>query len=232
MKYLKPFLWCFAIILVIELILVSTAEWRPYRIITKPLVVLSLLIFFLLQRVDLKTRVLVGCALLFSLIGDVQLIYAGEYESLFVGGLSAFLVAHILYIIQFSRSRNKSYGYLAPLLVLLAYAISIFWYLSDSLHDMAIPVGIYISVMLIMILFAYLRNDTIMDNSYIFVLAGALLFMLSDSILAITRFKSDIPYSRILVMGIYGLAQLLMVLGILKSALSTIHESPLPSYSS
>jgi len=232
MKYLKPFLLCFAIILAIELIIVSTAEWRPYRIFTKPLVIISILIFFLLQKVDLKTRILVGFGLLFSLIGDLQLIYAGEYESLFVGGLSAFLIAHILYTIQFARTRNKAYGVLAPFFVLLAYAVSIFWYLSDSLHDMAIPVAIYISVMLIMILFAYLRNDTIMDNSYILVLAGALLFMLSDSILAITRFKSDIPYSRILVMGIYGIAQLLMALGIVKSSLSTIHESPSPSYSS
>lgn len=64
------------------------------------------------------------------------------------------------------------------------------------------------------------------DNNYIYVLSGTLLFMLSDSIVGITRFKSDIPFSRILVMGIYGIAQLLMVLGILKSSLTRVHKVP------
>ncbi len=232
MKYLKPFLWCFGIILLIELIVVSSPEWRPFRIITKPLVVGSLFIFFRMQDTDKKTKALVSAALLFSLIGDVQLIYAGEYESLFVGGLSAFLIAHVLYIIQFSRTRNKEIGILAPFLILASYAVSIFWYLSDSLGEMVLPVIFYISVILVMILFAYLRHDSMMDNSYICILAGALLFMLSDSILAITRFKGDIPYSRILVMGIYGIAQLLMVLGILKNATARATEAQSPSYSS
>lgn len=232
MKNLKPFLWCFGIILVIELVVVSNPEWRPFRLISKPMVVGSLLVFFLMQSVDKKTKLLVTTALLFSLIGDVQLIYAGEYESLFAGGLAAFLVAHIMYIIQFSRTRDKDVGFFAPLLVLLAYAVSIFWYLSDALNNMAIPVAIYIIGILIMILYAYLRNDSLRDNSYMFVLSGALLFMLSDSIVGITRFKSDIPFSGLLVMGIYGIAQLLMVLGILKSSITNVHEVPSPSYSS
>jgi len=230
MKYLKPFLWCFGIILIIELIVVSNPELFQFRIFTKLMVVFSILVFFLMQKVDKKTRIIVTSALVFSIIGDAQLIYSDNSNTLFVGGLSAFLVAHFMYIIQFSRTRNKDAGYLAPLLVLLIYAISIFWYLSDSLHNMAIPVAVYIVVFLSMILFAYLREDSMMDSSYICILAGALMFMLSDSILAITRFKGDIPHSRILVMGIYGMAQLLMILGILKSATTKVREAH--SYSS
>ena len=215
MKYLKTFIPCFLAILAVELIVVSSADLPPYRIITKPLVVGSLLVYFLLQKVERKTKVLVTSALIFSIIGDIQLIYAGKYEYLFVGGLMAFLFAHVLYIIEFSRTRNRKAGVLAPLSILLIYAIAIFWYLSDALENMMLPVGIYIITILIMILFAYLRDDSMTDNGYIYVVSGALLFMLSDSIIGITRFKSDIPYSRILVMAIYGFAQLLMVLGIL-----------------
>lgn len=232
MKHLRPFLCSFGIILMIELMVVSNPDWWQFRIITKPLVVTSLLVFFLLQNVDKRTKILVTTALVFSLIGDFQLMFAEGSDSLFAGGLLAFLVAHIMYILQFSRTRNKNIGYLAPLLVLLVYAISMFWYLSDSLNSMAIPVGLYIVVILVMILFAYLRNDSMIDNSYIYILAGALLFMLSDSILGITRFKSDIPFSRVLVMGIYSIAQLLMVVGILKSVTSSVHESTSRSYSS
>jgi len=224
MKHLKTFLWCFVIILIVELIVVSNPEWLQFRILTKPMVVISILVFFLIQQVDKKTRLLVTTALLFSLVGDIQLIYSGDSDMLFLGGVSAFLVAHIMYIIQFSRTRNRDIGYLAPLLVLSVYALSMYWYLSDSLNNMAIPVGVYIVVYLAMILSAYLRDDSMTDNSYICVLSGALLFMLSDSIVAITRFKSDIPYSGALVMGIYGTAQLLMVLGILKGATSNTYE--------
>ncbi len=218
MKSLKPFLWCFGIILAAELIVVSNPEWRPFRMITKPMVVGSLLVFFLLQKVDRKTRILVTTALVLSIIGDMQLIYAGEYDYLFVGGLIAFLLAHVMYIVLFSRDRNKDIGVLAPLLILSVYAVFIFWYLSDSLNHFKLPVAAYIITILIMILFAYLRNDPITHNGYIFIVAGALLFVFSDSIIAITRFKSDIPYSGILVMLIYGIAQLFMLLGILKGA--------------
>lgn len=116
MKNLKPFLRCFGIILMIELIVVSNLDWWQFRIITKPMVVGALLVFCLMQKTDKKTRVLVTTALLFSLMGDVQLIYAGEYESLFIGGLLAFLMAHIMYIIQFSRTRNKNVGFFFPII--------------------------------------------------------------------------------------------------------------------
>jgi len=196
------------------------------------MVVGSIFLFVLLQNIGRKTKSLLTIALICSLVGDIQLHYAGEYESLFVGGLFSFLAAHVVYIIQFSRNRNKEVGFLAPLLVLSAYALSIFWYLSDSLDTKALPVAIYILVLLTMILFAYLRDDSMTDNSYILILAGALMFMLSDSILAITRFKSDIPHSGIFVMGIYGIAQLLMAIGIVKSATAKLIEAQPPSYSS
>ncbi len=217
MRKTRPFLWCFGIILTIELIVVSNPNWIPFRIITKPMVVISLLIFFLMHQVDRKTKILVTTALIFSFIGDVQLIYAGEFDYLFTGGVLAFMLAHIMYIIQFSRNRNKETGFLVPLVILILYAGSLFWYLMDSLHGFMLPVAIYMLSILIMILFAYLRRDEISDNSYIYILLGALLFMLSDSIIAITRFKSDIPFSGVMVMAIYGVAQLSMVLGILKS---------------
>ncbi|MBM1107883.1 lysoplasmalogenase [Aurantibacter crassamenti] len=221
MKHLKPFLRIFSIILLIELILISTPDWWSYRIFTKPLVVGSLLVFFLMQQVNQMTKKLVSAALILCIIGDILLIYARNSTEFFIAGVSAFMIGHIFYAIQFSRIRNKNVGVLAPLAVLLGYAIPLFYYLSNALYNMAIPVGIYVVVLLIMILFAYLREDSTTNNSYIYVLAGALLFMLSDSILAITKFKIDIPFSKILVMGIYGIAQLLMIIGILKNSVNS-----------
>ncbi|MEO9893756.1 lysoplasmalogenase [Aurantibacter sp.] len=221
MKKLIPFLWCFAVILLIELVLISNSEWWSYRIFSKPLVVGSILVFLLIQNVDKRTKNLVAAALSCGILGDVILIYARVSEPLFIFGVLAFLIGHIFYALQFSRSRNKEIGIIAPLFVLLGYVMALLLYLRDSLYNLAIPVAVYIIVLMIMILFAYVRDDSMTNNSYIYVLAGSLLFMLSNSILAITKFKSDIPYARILVMGIYGLAQLLMVIGIIKENLIT-----------
>ncbi|MRI00331.1 hypothetical protein GH721_07245 [Kriegella sp. EG-1] len=221
MKHLKPFLWCYFIIVLIELIVVGHPELWSYRIITKPMIMVSMIVFFLKQKVDQKTRIIVATALFFALAGDLLLIYDEIYESLFYGGLLAFFTTHIMYAIQFSRSRNKDLGFIAPTLILLFYAASVYIYLYDSLNNLAIPVAIYISAHLIMILFAYLRKDFLTNNSYIYILSGTFLFMFSDSILAITRFKSEIPYSRILVMAFYASAQLLVILGILKNVVKT-----------
>jgi len=217
MKKTKSFLWYFTVILVIELIVVSNPDWYLYRILTKPLIVGSLLVFFLLHKVEKKTKILVSIALLCTLIGDIQLIYARNIEYLFLGGLTAFLIAKIVYIIEFSRSRNKEVNFLIPSLILLLYGGSLFWYLFGSLGELTIPVALYMTTAWIMILFAYLRKDELSDNGYIYVLTGALLLMLSASIVAITRFKSDIPFSGVLVMAIHSISQLFLVLGILLS---------------
>jgi len=213
----KLFLWFFMIFLFAELIMVSSADWYLYRIFTKPLIVGSLLVFILAQEIESKSKVLVSLALLSTLIGDIQFIYAGDYSSFFIGGVAAYFVANVIYIFQFARHRNKEIGYIIPSSILLLYGGSLFWYLCDSLGDFLIPVAIYMTSAWLMILFAYLRKDDITDNGYIYVLTGTLLLMLSASIVAITRFKSDIPYSRVLVMAVHGLSQLCLVMGILLS---------------
>ena len=213
----KSFLWCFTILVFLELAVVSNPDWYYYRIFTKPLIVGSLLVFFLLQKTDDQTKVLVSAALLCTLIGDIQLIYSDDIELLFTGGLIAFLSANIIYIFQFSRNRDTEINFVVPSLILLLYGGALFWYLADSLGDLAIPVMIYIVSAWIMILFAYLREDEISDNGYIYVLTGSLLLMLTASIVAIIRFKSKIPYAGTLIMLIHSIAQLSLVMGILMS---------------
>jgi len=217
MLKIRSFLWIFSLLLFVELLIVSNPDWYLYRIFTKPLIVGSLLVFFLAHELELKTKILVSIALAFTLIGDIQLIYAGVYEHLFIGGVGAFLIANIVYIFQFSRQRNKAVNFVVPSLILLLYGGTLFWYLMDALGDFMIPVALYMTTSWIMILFAYLRKDDMTDNSYIYVLAGTLLLMLSASIVAITRFKSDIPFSRVMVMLIHGSSQLCLVMGILMS---------------
>ena len=49
------------------------------------------------------------------------------------------------------------------------------------------------------------------------VAAGALCFMVSDTLLAINRFVTPLPASALWVLGSYGAAQCLMVMGLLRA---------------
>ncbi|MNR13000.1 YhhN-like protein [compost metagenome] len=88
--------------------------------------------------------------------------------------------------------------------------------LLPSLGDLKIPVIVYASVISIMLLFAF--NGFLVwknpGNKYIFV--GAIVFVISDSILAINKFYAPVERSSFFIMLTYLVAQYLIVVGILK----------------
>lgn len=217
-------LWCFATNLVLELIFLSNPDWISFRVVTKPLLVSFLLLYFLLNRAETKTRFLISLALLFSLLGDVLLLFTDRSENYFMFGLLAFLLAHIFYIIQFSRERNKNIGILKPLGSLLIFGGLFFYFLKDDLGSMLLPVCVYMIIILMMAFFAFLRKGNIPKKSFELVFTGAILFLISDATLAIDKFHSPISNAGILIMGTYGLAQLFIVLGILKSSTISVQE--------
>lgn len=209
-------LWCFAIVLVLELIFLSNPNWISFRVVTKPLLVSLLLLYYLLHPTDPKTKLWISTALLFSLLGDILLLFTHRSENYFMFGLVSFLLAHIFYIVQFSRNRNKNLNILKPLVLLLIFGGLFFYFLKDNLGAMLPPVSVYMIIILTMVLFAFLRKGAVMKNSFELVMAGAILFLMSDSILAIDKFHNPVPLSGVWIMATYGLAQLLIILGVLK----------------
>jgi uncharacterized membrane protein YhhN len=155
-------------------------------------------------------------ALVFSLLGDILLLFTGRSEIYFMLGLVAFLLAHIFYIVQFSRNRNTTQNFLKPLVPLLLFGALFFYFLKDGFGALILPIGLYMGVILTMVLFALLRKGAVLKKSFEFVMAGAILFLISDGILAIDKFNDPFSFSNVLIMGSYGLAQLLIVLGILE----------------
>jgi hypothetical protein len=63
---------------------------------------------------------------------------------------------------------------------------------------------------------AAFRKGSVSYNSYSWVLAGAVLFILSDSTIALNKFLQHFEASSLLVMTTYGAAQWLIVWGISK----------------
>ena len=190
-----------------------TLNLQPYpgSIVLKGLSVstLALVVFRLPGSRD---GLILGVSLLFSSLGDVLLEIPGE--KMFLFGLVSFLIAHLLYIVLFSRNslRPLNTGPTQKLIIVAVpiYSIIMTAWLWPGLGDLTGPVIFYICAITAMVISAALAGF-----SFRLILVGALLFFLSDSLIAINRFKFPIKYNDYLVWSTYYAAQLLITLGYL-----------------
>ena len=190
------------------------------EVLSKPLLMplLILLVWVNSDGMPRNILLLLLGALVFSWIGDVALLFDKNYPFLFMVGLGGFLIAHIQYIILFIKSAHKiefTKG-VTPYLVILMFGYTLFLIqlLWPHLGELQIPVFVYATVLMLMGVFAVSRQ---VDNGKLLVILGAILFVTSDSILAINKFYSPMAYGRVLTMLTYTTAQLLIVIGILRS---------------
>ena len=214
----KTFSILFFLIVALELICGSVESLSTYHYITKPSILIALLLFFWTQSsiINKSIRILTLIALVFSLLGDVLLMFVDLSPNYFMMGLIAFLIAHVFYILVFLKHRDKSKQPLWFGLLLIVYCIGMFYGLKDGLGEMLIPVLIYMLVILTMAITAFWRNNSVGKWSYVLVFFGALFFMMSDSLLAINKFHTTLPLSNVSIMLTYALAQFFIVSGILK----------------
>lgn len=183
-------------------------EPYPGNFIIKAIPAISLAVLALIavsgSRGKLLSASLVSCA-----AADVALELAeGKY---FVIGLGLFLIAHILFIITFSRDFKAQKSQIPVIIMLIVYAKMIAFVLTPYLKEMVIPVYIYLTAITLMAIFAALRGS---KNN--FTLYGAIAFVVSDSILAINKFMMPVPAADYLIMITYYMSLFLIVHGFLK----------------
>ncbi|MHA1732426.1 MAG: lysoplasmalogenase [Promethearchaeota archaeon] len=184
---------------------------------TKPLLMPLLALYYVTSGAAVDWLVLAGVFLGF--LGDVFLLKEGD-EKMFLLGLVSFLLGHLFYVAAFLLSiqaGSSQVNYLA-LLVLLPFALYMGLYLramKEPVGEMFVPVVVYASVITVMSLSALLRATAYASAGGWLVFLGSLLFVASDSVLAVNAFndKVKVPKPRVITMSTYILAQFFIVLG-------------------
>jgi uncharacterized membrane protein YhhN len=156
-------------------------------------------------------------ALFFSWLGDIFLLFENKNGIYFILGLSAFLTAHVLYIIYFSKIQSGTISFFRKrpvmFLAVVAYVVELLYLLWPQLGPMKMPVFIYALVIGSMLVMAMWQYGKLPRTIALLFIIGAMLFVLSDSALALNRFYKPHPYSGILVMFTYVAAQVFLTLG-------------------
>lgn len=149
-------------------------------------------------------------ALFASLVGDFSLVFPGKVW--FLRGLLAFLTAHLIYMYLFSQRTRRPLRLTAAEILgcafLVSGALSALAFLWPWLGVMQLPVLIYASALTGMNIAALLTR---MPG----VFSGALLFLSSDTLLALRIFGGLPAWSSFLIWATYYAAQLTITCGYL-----------------
>ncbi|TAE32919.1 MAG: lysoplasmalogenase [Cytophagales bacterium] len=225
----RVFLLAFCLITILEI----TGDMlgnRYVHYLFKPLIMGLLLGWVWQQRTAWRgNRIMrwLVAGMVFALLGDVFLMI--REVDLFGPGLASFLLMQVCYIAAFARQiwfsgRGFNRGQLLLWTFgLLVYASFFLSYLYTPFHQtpgtngLWIPVVVYVVFLSSMAIMASLRRGAVKRASYQWVLLGAILFVISDSVIALARFAYPFSGASLVIMATYAAAQYLIVVGVVRT---------------
>lgn len=193
-------------------ILAKYRNSKQQEYIFKPLTMVFIIPIAVLvdDPVSSTYQVLIVIGLCVSLVGDVFLMLPTDR---LLQGLASFLIAHIVYITAFTLEGNGVTP-LWTIIPFILYGAIILWWLWADLGSMKAPVLIYVGAILIMAWQANNRWLETRDTESLLALIGAYLFVMSDSVLAVERFRGSFRSAPFWVLSTYFAAQWLIALSI------------------
>lgn len=187
-------------------LLAIAADWNEQRhrafYLLKPLTTLLITGIALLGAPG-EYRSLVIAALLLSCAGDICLMFEGNRW--FIGGLGSFLVAHIVFVVAYVAGLDQvappwwSAGF-------VIYGLAFFGWLLPRTGPLKLPVMIYGAALMGMAITASARWVNLHDTGAALALAGAAIFVVSDSALAVRKFSAAYRHAQPLILSTYWLA--------------------------
>jgi uncharacterized membrane protein YhhN len=184
-----------------------------FKPLTTVIIIVATLWLFAPAMRRYQDVVVLGLAL--SLAGDVFLMLPGNK---FIPGLASFLAAHLAYIWAFTLGVGFAPAQLPWLAPFAFFGLMVVVFLWRGLPDAALKGAVvaYLLVIVVMAWRAAVRSHSPVPPypSAVLALAGACLFLASDSILAIDRFRRPFRAAQPLVFATYWAAQLLIGLSV------------------
>lgn len=218
----KISLLAFVLVSIAELLaIIAGVEYL--HLVSKPLIMIMLAFYywFSTERSNRSTTVLLAVA--FSFLGDTILLFEPYDAVYFVPGLASFLLAHLFYIFAYRQHRNNEVAsalqgiqrtrFAFPIILAVSGLIVILY---PRLGSLRIPVIIYSLVIVVMVLSALFRYGRTSSQSFRMVFGGAMLFMISDALLAINKFLQPLPHAALLIMITYIIAQFMIIKGLVE----------------
>ncbi|HQQ96734.1 MAG TPA: lysoplasmalogenase [Cyclobacteriaceae bacterium] len=191
------------------------------QLYSKPLIMILLMIYYGMAARQ-RSYVFIT-AMLFCWAGDVLLMFQHTVPYCFLLGLGAFLIGHLLYIMAYLQHRKEDTGsgflptqkirYAMPFLLAGTGLLTVLY---PNLASLLWPVVAYAVVLVTMVIVALFRYGRTSAASFGLVFGGAVLFMISDSLLAMNKFHAPIQQAGLLIMITYCLAQGLIAEGMLR----------------
>lgn len=219
------FLILFLIDAVADIIVVVKKNKR-FEHLFKPLLMPLLAMYYVFTTFSTNVNWLIVLAILFGCVGDTFLMF--DDEKWFLLGMVGFLLGHVFYIISFLLSVGSNiiaFPLWGIVLILPVILILFFTYprFKDHLGAMKIPVYVYMAFIITMHFTAILRlsNFEFMNPAFFLTWLGSILFIFSDSLIAIDTFNEEIkiPYIRVYIMSTYIVGQFLITQGIIMANL-------------
>ncbi|MBN1533256.1 MAG: lysoplasmalogenase [Spirochaetes bacterium] len=195
------------LLMAVMLVLLHRAEFAGNQrgiYMTKPLCSTLMVAVLLLSlcpsacgRWQYTLALLAGMLLSFG--GDMALMFMNASKKAFRIGLVLFLLGHVAYIVVFTAFSGFHRSDWVSALVLAVLAVGIYLYLRPGLGDMKVPVLAYVVIISLMVNRAI---STFYGTYFNFtqaalITSGAIMFFVSDVILAMHRFRHNWRYGRI-----------------------------------
>ena len=193
------------LILTMSLVYLFIAPTGPllFSLFFKLVPIFMILIYALqlLPRKKTRTHLLLITGLAFCIIGDATLHW-------FLFGLTAFFIGHLFYMAGFFTQWKYSKMRLTMIIPIAGFACFIGFRLVEALSQegnagLIFPVIAYIFIISLMTFSAVMTGNE-------WAIAGSVLFVISDSILAWNMFIAPVPSSNVLVMLPYYGGQFLI----------------------
>ncbi|MEJ5961769.1 lysoplasmalogenase [Pedobacter immunditicola] len=214
-KQYKAFSLLFLLIFIVQLF-VTLYSPPTFAIVLQAGVLLALIVFFV-QKTKLKGRFhkRLFTGFVFTLLSGILLLFPSVPS---IYSWTCFLLVHLFYIRAFyldfrSAQELDKKNARSAILACTVLGMGFYIYLRPFLESLRLPLMLFTFVSCMMLMMAVFRNLRVNQESFNLIFAGVLLFVLSNSLLALHLFTGSFPLAELWITSTYLAAQYFIVKG-------------------